>query len=107
VLGPIQFGNDNEEVFIGRDFAHARNYGEKVASLIDSELKRVVEDGYEEALRLIEKYIDVLHKIAGLLMEKEKVSGEEIRKLFPEGALEPIEREEGLMGEGLEAGVLV
>ncbi|MDR1663685.1 MAG: ATP-dependent zinc metalloprotease FtsH [Clostridiales bacterium] len=106
VLGPIQFGNDNEEVFIGRDFAHARNYGEQVASLIDSEIKRVVEDGYEEALRLIEKYIDVLHKIANLLMEKEKVSGEEIRKLFPEGALEPIEREEGLMGEGLETGIL-
>jgi cell division protease FtsH len=87
-LGPIQFGNDNEEVFLGRDFHHTRNYGEQVASLIDSEIKRIVEDGYNEALRIIERYMDILHQIADLLMDRERVSGEEIRRMFPMGVLE-------------------
>jgi cell division protease FtsH len=86
-LGPIQFGNDNDEVFLGRDYHHTRNYGEQVASLIDSEVKRIVEDGYHEALKLIEQHIDILHQIADLLIERERVSGEEIRRMFPTGAL--------------------
>ncbi len=93
LLGPIQFGDDNDEVFIGRDLAHTRNYGENVASLIDSEIKRIIGDSYKQALEIINKYIDVLHKIAKLLMEKEKVTGEEIRKLFPEGSLKTIVKE--------------
>jgi cell division protease FtsH len=83
VLGPIQLGDDHDEVFIGRDLAHTRNYGEQVASLIDSEIKRFVEDGYQEALSIINVHLDILHQIAALLLEKEKVTGEEIRKLFP------------------------
>ena len=86
-LGPIQFGNDNEEVFIGRDLAHTRNYSEEVASQIDSEIKRIVTNGYNEAISIIESHIDVLHKIVELLMDKERVSGEEVRKLFPPGVL--------------------
>jgi cell division protease FtsH len=86
-LGPIQFGDDNEEVFIGRDLAHTRNYGEGVASLIDAEIKRMIETSYKEALRIINEYIDILHKIAALLIEKEKVTGDEIRAFFPEGAI--------------------
>lgn len=87
ILGPMQFGDDNDEVFIGRDLAHTRNYGEQVASLIDSEIKRIIERSYQEALDLLNKHIDVLHQIAQLLIEKEKVTGEEIRKMFPEGVL--------------------
>jgi cell division protease FtsH len=101
-LGPIQFGNDNEEVFIGRDLAHTRNYGEQVATLIDNEIKRVVETGYAEALVIMEKHIDILHKIADLLIERERVSGEEIRSLFPKGVLLEKEHRE-VMGEPLEA----
>ena len=88
VVGPIQFGNDNEEVFLGRDFAHTRNYGEQVASMIDGEIKRIMEDAYNEAIRLLTEHLDVLHKIAQLLMEKEKITGEELRACFPYGAIE-------------------
>jgi len=97
-LGPIQFGNDNEEVFIGRDLHHTRNYSEEVASQIDGEIKRIVTEGYNEALRIIKAHDEVLHKIVTLLMEKERVSGEEVRKLFPEGVL-AVKDNRGLMGE--------
>ncbi|MDR2649809.1 MAG: ATP-dependent zinc metalloprotease FtsH [Clostridiales bacterium] len=86
-LGPVQLGDDNEEIFIGRDLAHTRNYGEKVASMIDSEIKRIVEEGYQEALRIINLHLDILHQIADLLLQKEKVTGDEIRKLFPIGSV--------------------
>jgi len=86
-LGPIQFGNNNEEVFLGRDIANTRNYGEEVASLIDSEIKRIVEDAYSKALNLLETHMDVMHKIVDLLMAKERVSGDEVRALFPYGTL--------------------
>ncbi len=95
-LGPIQFGDDNEEVFIGRDLAHTRNYGEQVAGLIDTEIKKIIESSYNEAIRILTEHMEVLHKIAKLLMEKEKVTGEEIRGLFPAGALTR-EVKEGLM----------
>ena len=94
VLGPMQFGDDNEEVFIVRDLAHARNYGEQVASIIDSEIKRIIEDAYQKALYILGEHIEVLHKIAALLIEKEKVTGKEIRAMFPEGTFEEIEEEE-------------
>jgi len=86
-LGPIQFGNNNEEVFLGRDIANTRNYGEQVASLIDSEIKRIVENGYNQAVLILETHMDVMHKIVDLLMQKERVSGEEVRALFPYGTL--------------------
>jgi len=88
-LGPIQFGNTNQEVFLGRDYANTRNYGEQVASLIDNEIKSIVENSYNEALALIDTHIEILHKIVELLMEKERVSGEEVRNLFPIGVLKP------------------
>ncbi|MCL2851910.1 MAG: ATP-dependent zinc metalloprotease FtsH [Defluviitaleaceae bacterium] len=96
VLGPIQFGDDNDEVFIGRDLAQTRNYGEQVASQIDAEIKRIVEDSYQDALRVINDNIDVLHQIAELLMRHEKVTGEEVRKLFPYGKITK-KTQEGLM----------
>jgi len=97
-LGPIQFGNDNEEVFIGRDLHHTRNYSEEVASQIDQEIKRIVTDNYNQAMTIIQTHVDVLHKIVDLLMEKERVSGEEVRKLFPPGALVAKENK-GFMGD--------
>jgi len=100
-LGPIQFGNANNEVFLGRDYHNVRNYGEQVASLIDNEIKSIVENSYNEALNLIDTHIDILHKIVELLMEKERVSGEEVRNLFPLGVLKPKENKSGLMGETL------
>jgi len=87
-LGPIQFGNDNDEVFIGRDFAQSRNYSEGVAALIDSEIKRLVESSYEEAKRILTEHMDVMHQIVELLMRKERVTGDEVRALFPFGTLQ-------------------
>ncbi len=84
VVGPIQYGEDSNEVFIGRDWGHTRNYGENIAGVIDSEIKRIVGDGYDEAVQLLEKHIDVLHATAKLLIEKEKIVGEEFEKLFPD-----------------------
>jgi cell division protease FtsH len=89
-VGPVQLGDDNDEVFIGRDLAHTRNYGEQVASIIDSEIKRIVEEAYKEALRIINLHLDVLHQIADLLLEKEKVTGDEIRKMFPIGSIKEV-----------------
>jgi cell division protease FtsH len=83
LLGPIQFGDDNDEVFIGRDLAHTRNYGETVAGTIDQEIRRIVEGAYEEAKRLLNEQIEVLHASAKLLIEKEKITGEEFRQVFP------------------------
>jgi cell division protease FtsH len=96
MLGPIQFGDDNEEIFIGRDLAHTRNYGEGVASLIDNEIRRIIDMSYDHALRIINEHIEILHQIAALLMEKEKVTGEEIRGMFPTGVLKRNVKE-GLM----------
>lgn len=91
LLGPILFGNDNEEVFIGRDLAHTRNYGEDVASSIDSEIKRIIETAYNDAIDIITQNIDILHRSAELLMEKEKITGDEFRSLFNEPSTKNVE----------------
>ena len=82
VLGPIQYGGDNDEVFIGRDWGHTRNYGENIAGIIDGEIKRIVGDSFEEAKALLEEHMEVLHRTAKLLIEKEKIDGEQFEKLF-------------------------
>ena len=82
LLGPIQFGGDNDEVFIGRDWGHARNYGEGVAATIDQEVNRIVTDAYREAKHLLQENMEMLHATAKLLVEKEKVTGDEFRSLF-------------------------
>jgi cell division protease FtsH len=81
-LGPIQFGDDANEVFIGRDLAHARNFGEGVAAAIDGEINRIINGAFNEAKRLLNEHIEVLHKGAALLIEKEKLTGDEFRALF-------------------------
>lgn len=83
ILGPIQFGGEEgNEVFIGRDWGHQRNYSEAVATTIDKEVNRIVTQAYEEAIRILKENIEVLHASSKLLVEKEKVTGEEFRKLF-------------------------
>ena len=107
-LGPINFGSENEEVFLGRDFAHTRNYGEQVADQIDMEIKRIVENAHNEALRILETHIDILHKLSEMLLEKERVSGDEVRGLFPPGVLVEKETQKGLLesGDELPAGAV-
>lgn len=84
-IGPINYQNgDPDEVFLGRDLGHARPYGEAVAGDIDSEVKRILDEGYDKAKQLITEHIDVLHKSAALLMEKEKIGRQEFEALFEE-----------------------
>lgn len=82
-IGLINYDNDDDEVFIGRDLAHTRGYGENVASRIDAEVKRIIDECYARAKQIIMENIDVLHKSAELLLEKEKISCEEFEALFP------------------------
>ena len=86
-VGLINYGSDEDEVFIGRDLAHARNYGEQTAALIDSEVKRIIDESYGKAKELISAHMDVLHKCVELLLEKEKIGREEFEALFQENAV--------------------
>ena len=81
-VGLINYGSDEDEVFIGRDLAHTRNYGEQTAAVIDSEVKRIIDEAYSQAKELIGSHIDVLHKCVELLLEKEKIGREEFEALF-------------------------
>ena len=81
-FGPVQYGDEGDEVFIGRDIGHTRNYSENTADQIDAEVKEILNFSYSEAKRLIKENINVLHASAKLLMEKEKITGDEFRELF-------------------------
>ena len=79
----INYDNDNDEVFIGRDFGHtSRGYGEKVAGTIDEEVKRIIDECYAKARSIIREYHDVLEACAELLLEKEKITRGEFEALF-------------------------
>ena len=81
-VGMINYGGDENEVFIGRDLAHARSYGESVATAIDGEVKRIIDECYEKAKKIILDHENVLHKCCELLLEKEKISQDEFEALF-------------------------
>ncbi len=81
-LGMVCYGDDDSEVFIGKDLAHAKGYAEQTASIIDEEVRRIVSDCYQKAKDIIIKYKDVLEASANLLLEKEKITGEEFDALF-------------------------
>ncbi|MDE7432916.1 MAG: ATP-dependent zinc metalloprotease FtsH [Lachnospiraceae bacterium] len=84
-LGLICYGDDDDEVFIGRDLAHTRGYADETASAIDNEVKRIVDECYMKAKKIIEDHKDILYKSAELLMEKEKITGAEFEALFEDG----------------------
>ena len=81
-VGMINYGGDENEVFIGRDLAHTRSYGENVATAIDGEVKRIIDECYEKAKKIILDHEDVLHKCCELLLEKEKIGQDEFDALF-------------------------
>lgn len=83
-IGLICYKDDDDEVFIGRDLAHARGYSEGVASAIDAEIKAIIDNAYQEARRIIGEKRDVLDRCAELLLEKEKITREEFESLFEE-----------------------
>ena len=75
-LGPMIYGSDQEEVFLGRDLGHGRDYSEEVAGQIDEEARRFIDEGYNKALALLEKHMDQLHALAEYLMKYEKIEGD-------------------------------
>ena len=98
-VGPVNYDEDEDEVFIGRDLAHTRGYGEQVASAIDSEVKRIIEECYRRATELIKEHEDVLHACARLLLEKEKIGRTEFEALF--GIVGDDDREKENIREGV------
>ena len=85
-VGTICYGSDDDEVFIGRDLAHTRGFGEETQNLIDEEVKRIIDEAYANAKSCILEHMDVLHKCAALLIEKEKIERAEFETLFGENA---------------------
>lgn len=81
-VGMINYDADDDEVFIGRDLAHTKSYGENVAAAIDGEVKRIIDECYAKAKTLIQEHIAVLHSCTELLLEKEKIGQEEFENLF-------------------------
>ncbi|MBE7019348.1 MAG: ATP-dependent zinc metalloprotease FtsH [Ruminococcaceae bacterium] len=91
-LGPICFGSEQDEVFIGKDFGQTRNYSEQVAALIDDEIKAVIDGCYERCQTLLSDNMELLHALSDLLLEKEKVEGDEFLALYNKmnGIVEPV-----------------
>ena len=81
-VGMIDYGSDDDEVFIGRDFGHVRTYSDEVTASIDEEVKRIIDESYEKAKTIIAEHRDVLDRCAALLLEKEKITREEFEALF-------------------------
>lgn len=81
-IGNLIFGNESDEVFVGRDFMTTRNYSEDIAAQIDSEVKNIIDNAYEKAKSLLGENITKLHKLAGVLLEKEKIEGIEFEEIF-------------------------
>ena len=83
-VGTIMFGGGQGEIFLGRDFAQTKDYSEETAGIIDEEVKRIIDKAYNRAREILTEHVDKLHKVAGVLLEKEKIEGEEFDQIFSE-----------------------
>lgn len=81
-LGTITFGNDQEEVFLGRDINNVKNYSDEIAAVIDVEVKRIIDTAYNRARKILEENIEKLHRVASVLLEKEKIEGDEFEAIM-------------------------
>ena len=84
-VGAITFGGGQGEVFLGRDFAQTKDYSEETAGIIDEEVKRIVDIAYSRARDILTEHVDKLHAVAGILLEKEKIEGDEFERIFQNG----------------------
>ena len=82
VLGTIAFGSGNEEVFLGRDLAQTKDYSEATSNLIDAEVKKIIDTGYQTAVDILNQNMNKLHAVAEVLMEKEKIDGDEFSEIM-------------------------
>ena len=99
-LGPVNYDVDEDEVFIGRDYGHTKSYSESVANRIDEEVRRIIDECYAEAERIVGEHRDILDRCAELLLEKERITREEFEALFGiEPEAEPVVTEISLDGE--------
>ena len=89
-LGPIAFGQNNDEVFLGKDYNHMRNYSEAVASQIDEEVEKIILNAYKQTKDILTEHIDKLHAVALELVKREKLTGEEFKRLMNGEELEPL-----------------
>ena len=99
-IGMIHYGDDDEEVFIGRDLAHTKGFSDATAKAIDDEVKSIIDECYEKAVKLLKENEPILHKCANLLLEKEKISRTEFEELF--GDIPSSNEDEGLEGVAVE-----
>ncbi len=81
-IGPIMFGTEQEEVFLGRDFNNTKNYSDEIAAVIDVEVKRIIDTGYDRAKSILNQNIDKLHTVARVLLEKEKIEADEFEAIM-------------------------
>ena len=81
-VGTITLGQNQEEVFLGRDFAQSKEYSEETAGIIDEEVKSIIDSAYQKAESILREHIDKLHSVAGVLLEKEKIDGDEFDAIF-------------------------
>ena len=81
-IGTITFGSDQEEVFLGRDLTQTKNFSEETSAIIDEEVKKIIDRGYNTARELLSQNIDKLHAVASVLLEKEKIDGDEFMEIF-------------------------
>lgn len=93
-LGPVVYGSDPGETFLGRDFNNSRNYSETIASEIDAEIREMLDEAFEVARNILLKHMDELHRVAAALLEREKLSGEEFKMLMNNEELPAMEEEE-------------
>ncbi len=104
-IGMIHYGDDEEEVFIGRDLAHAKNFSDSTAKLIDEEVKKIIDECYEKAVKILRDNEQILHKCANLLLEKEKIGRAEFEELFGVTTQSDGENEfDGVAVEGIDWG---
>ena len=90
-LGPVRYGSDNSEPFLGRDMGHIRNYSEETASKIDAEVKRMIDNAYQQTADILNLHMDQLHQVAQYLFRHEKMSGEDFAQMMESGSQATLE----------------
>ena len=101
-LGPITFGDDNDEVFLGMQYSHVRNYSEEIAAAIDKEVNRIITEQYARTEEILSTHMAELELVANALLEREKLEEDEFKTLLETGSLPPLESEEESGSEATE-----
>ncbi len=83
-VGTLSLGSDNNEVFLGRDFGHTKEFSEETSAIVDKEVKRIVDEGYNRAKQILTDHIEKLHRVAEILLDKEKIEADEFEEIFGE-----------------------